>query len=509
MGHTHSIPPIENIIKVMPSKSLNEFITKPLQLSAKTWPPTQVTYLDEYLKTLGCRTIVHESHYIDRDYMADLAAFYSRSLRNYPNFCRRLHFFKQEFDLDAWQKIVAAATPDKLLDIESELNNGYLGYIVLRPLEGCPIGRTVLRPFPQITDQIERQRFFGATKRFRAHLAGFKLSVHGLPFQQQDQGVSACATTALWSSLQKIAPMERCMPPTPADITEAASRYLLTGRALPSGGLGIQQMCEAIRISGFEPVLITSVGLNADRGQLLTYLRSEFAPVLCIQPISDSSDGHAVCLTGAELGPMIPITDPNIFYHEEASRVTGLYLHDDRLGPYARANLSTLTVDGGKLATSLSIQFPGETDKDLWEQSKLIIMLVPVPAKLRLNVNRMLEIGRVVAQAIGVTLHNEGISVVLKARYALAVKYRESVSTFGLSEAGNYELLCSVVMPRYLGVIEICSDKEPIADLLLDTTETEPNPSQLAFILRAHTLKDEAILRLQAIAEAMDVRFIV
>ena len=44
---------------------------------------------------------------------------------------------------------------------------------------------------------------------------------------------------------------------------------LRTGRALPSEGLTVQQICEATRAAGLQPVLIPSVSLDHDRAQLL------------------------------------------------------------------------------------------------------------------------------------------------------------------------------------------------------------------------------------------------
>src|SRR5262245_44241428 len=71
---------------------------KPAGLIEGTWPPTQVTYIGAYLQRLGCKTVVIERHYIDRDYIHDHALLYSRSLRAYPNYCYRLHFFHESFD---------------------------------------------------------------------------------------------------------------------------------------------------------------------------------------------------------------------------------------------------------------------------------------------------------------------------------------------------------------------------------------------------------------------------
>ena len=130
------------------------------------------------------------------------------------------------------------------------LQDAYLGFSVIRPLPGSPLGRTVVATFgPE--EGSGRRREFGGSRKYAVHLGGFELHVDGLAFQQQDQGVSACATIALWSAIHRVAPMEGIPAMTPAQITEAASRYYLPGgRSLPSQGLTVNQMCEAIRAGG-------------------------------------------------------------------------------------------------------------------------------------------------------------------------------------------------------------------------------------------------------------------
>ena len=169
--------------------------------------------------------------------------------------------------------------------VERELARQYLGFMVIKPLPGSPIGRTVLRTFDRDVPGGQR-REFTAIRRYTVSLAGLSLSVRGLAFQQQDQGVSACATTALWSALQRTAPLEHLSSPTPAQITEAASRYmLLGGRALPSEGLHFDQLCEAVRATGLAPVLLTSISPREDRAHMATYLRSGLPVLLGIRPM--------------------------------------------------------------------------------------------------------------------------------------------------------------------------------------------------------------------------------
>ena len=129
---------------------------------------------------------------------------------------------------------------------------------------------------------------------------------------------------------------------TPAQITEAATRYYLPGgRALPSEGLTVNQLCEAIRASGLAPIVIPATSPEIDRAQLLGYMRSGLAPVLAAETLS-TREGHAVCAVGVKIGAVKPQTDMSLAYRDGATALEGLYLHDDRLGPYASADIYNL-----------------------------------------------------------------------------------------------------------------------------------------------------------------------
>ena len=475
-------PPSQSVgVQALPADFASLFPPPP-GLLEDTWPPTQLTYLGVYLSSLGCKTVVSESHYIDRDYIHDMALFYSRSLRCYPNFCQRLHFFTEDFDLEAWKRMVGDT--DNYVEKTQVLQKAYLGYCVVRPLPGSPIGRTVLVTFGPTTPTDTRS--FDAVRDYDVHLGGFKLTIRGLAFQQQDQGVSACATTALWSSLNKVAQLEDLAIPTPAEITQAASRYLLAeGRALPSEGLNINQICEAIRGSGLQPLVSRSVSFAQDCAQLHGYIRSGLAPVLAIQPVQGGS-AHAVCAVGLKIGEVAPQTTPTLNYRDAATSVRAVYIHDDRLGPYASAALSPWTIPATatsptKIATGLLIQWPDKVDA---EQSILLAIIVPMPHKLRMSISRVRWFGLALAQAVGTMFTEFAKQVVFGCRYQVATAYRSEAHQLGLSESGLYLLSCETVLSRYIGLIEFSIKEEPLFDVLLDATETRANPSILAFVRR-------------------------
>jgi hypothetical protein len=452
------------------------------RLSVQSRPPLQLTYFGQYLSQLNCKTIVIEDHYVDRDYIDDVALFYARSLRAYPNYCYRLHFFAEAFDQERWRSHVVESDSAKREQARLSLQKAYLGFSEIRPLAGAPIGRSVLQTFPERTASGET-RNFGAVRQYTVDLAGFKLVILGLAFQQQDQGVSACATTALWSSMHRVADLEGLRVPTPANITEAASRYVLEdGRSLPSAGLSIYQICEATRAAGLAPLLIQGVSLEHDRAQILAYCSSGFPPVLAVQPLN-GNDGHAVCAVGTKMGQILPATDPNLNYRDAASAVRGVYIHDDRLGPYASATLGSYTLPGGEIRTSLTIHWPGEPVE--FTEAILKAIIIPVPPKLRLTAARMrAPLAAAIAQATAQILPQFKGVVTMNCFFLRGSSYRERAFTYSLSQDGLYTLLCGITFSRYIGVIEIAAPDGPLVDALLDATETQANPSVLVCVRR-------------------------
>lgn len=471
------------VLPVESAEEISRLFPAPAGMVQDVWPPVQLTYLSAYLEQTRCATVLIEDHYVDRDYVEDMAIFYARSLRAYPPYCQRMHFFSESFDETTWRDLLVRANGGEAEKVRQWLQDAYLGFSVIRPLPGSPLGRTVVATFgPE--EGGGRRREFGGIRKYVVHLGGFELHVDGLAFQQQDQGVSACATIALWSAIHRVAPMEGLPAMTPAQITEAASRYYLPGgRSLPSQGLTVNQMCEAIRAGGLAPIVIPATSPERDRAQLLGYMRSGLAPVLAAETLS-TQEGHAVCAVGVKIGAVKPQTDMSLAYRDGATSLEGLYLHDDRLGPYASADIYSLTVAENSstkttLKTALRIRWPGSEDEE--DHLLLRAIVVPVPAKIRLTVARMRSLGLPIANATGILLSR---TVNLECRYDMASSYRARAFQFDLTDNGAYSLAHGLVLSRYVGLIELSDDEGPLLDILLDSTETVANPSVLACVVR-------------------------
>ena len=153
----------------------------------------QVRYLLGYLGRLQAKTIVVEKKYIDRDFLEDFAGYYVRCFADYPRTCARLHFFDTSVSREAFDSVLQG-TPQEV-SIE-DLRKSYLGFIVVKPLPETIVGRTCLKTYGNADG---KHREYPTTQRCTAHLFGIDLEVWSVDFQEQDQVVAACATSALWS----------------------------------------------------------------------------------------------------------------------------------------------------------------------------------------------------------------------------------------------------------------------------------------------------------------------
>ena len=448
----------------------------------------QLRYVQNYAQELGCRSLTVEENYIDRDYIEDHSVFYSKSLYPYPNYCRRIHFFSEDVERlrEELQKIVELGIRDGEVAYRQACRDfssrAYLGFSVIKPLHGSPVGRTVLRCYPDVpTDPAAGwRRDFSGTRLYSVHLLGVELSVRGLAFQQQDIGVSACATTAVWSALQKMREHEDISPVTPAQITSLAAKHSLPfGRTMPSEGLSIDQMCQAVQAVGVSPNVFRADRIEDTRGYLYSALKSGLAPVLILKK---GNSYHAVTPVGMKIRVPHQQTLIATETDDHAGDLLGLYTHDDRLGAYLRAPLTAANDGTPTLALPLRPPTPGT---EAWTVTHV---LVPIHSKIRLSLAVLRQLALQLAaathrvrEAIGQNLPPGFIqdpTIAFETWIVRATKYVESafLGTKNLVPQRIFDFCENMTMARYLGVVRLTASYFDPIDVLIDTTSTEKNP---------------------------------
>lgn len=450
----------------------------------------QINCVHQEVEALGCQSVAIENHYIDRDYIEEHSHFYSKSLYPYDNWCRRVHFFSlNETQLKAELSQVRAIGHQngeneyrrKCREFSDE---HYLGFSVIKPLSGSPVGRTVLK-CPKLAVPGDKRWQFDCIRSYKVHLAGIELTINGLAFQQQDVGVSACATTALWSSLQKTREFDEIFPATPAQITLLATqRSLPFGRPMPSEGLTVDQMCQVVQALGASPVLFRAQNSTETIRLLYSAITSGFAPVLIISSDVPDTAGqsHAVTVTGMEINSAkLP---GNKKWRDGSEFLSAVFVHDDRLGPYLRAPI-------GDDSKTIELSF----EKPKYQKWKLTHLLIPMHAKIRLSftdlqsiaskiIGHLEEALRVLAEKSGQQPSDSVFE--LQIRILQAHKYHESLflgsPKLSLEDIEKFNQV--VTLSKYVGLVRINHPAIGELDVVVDTTSPLKNLHCLVVVAR-------------------------
>jgi len=336
----------------------------------------RVSYLLDYLREIGAKTIVVEEEYVDGDYLDDYASFYVKCFEDYPKRCKRLHFFAVETSSAQFLQIVTNRAEGT---ITRAFADAYLGFVVARPLPKAVIGRTILKTYPSASGR----RNYTCTKMYRANLFGLELQIESLAYQEQDRALAACATVALWACFQKDRDLFQSLSPTPATITRSANTVLEDARPFPSQGLKIEQICNAIAAVGLEPEVI-EVKPGIPLVSLLYGYLQLGAPVLLVVRIPDVGL-HALTLTGFSLNPgavlLLEGADPGKTPPLVGLRIDEFYAHDDQVGPFSRLKVIPPT------AVGQTVKFAGGWPNELTP----VAIIIPLYTKIRLGYLEVLK----------------------------------------------------------------------------------------------------------------------
>ncbi len=301
------------------------------------------------------------------------------------------------------------------------------------------------------------------------------------------------------------------MIPSPIDITNVAARKLpLETRALPSRGLNPNQMAQAIRDVGLEPLFIEiKADANAHyftKSTVYSYIRSKIPVILGIDLVDicttqrDSYengmllDRHAVTVTGYSL---IKKSDPkpldSFNFLLNASRIDKLYVHDDQVGPFARIEfedmlVSWLTKDNNKLSgNSLSTSWNSRNYKENGKVKGVVkFVLVPVYNKIRIPfeyIHDMIVIFDKLIELLrqkGLLPYEERIiwDIYLKTTNKLKIDLAEN----GNIAADEKLNILTMAMPRFIWRTSAIIKDKNILDLFFDATDIEQGQVFLAAI---------------------------
>jgi hypothetical protein len=454
--------------------------------SCGTAPVEQVRYLARYCTALGAKSLVVERLYVDRHFMDEYALYYSTVFASPGNSVERVHVFSCDLTDEGLGRFFARALEcvSGKDEVERELQPHYCGFIAVRPIPSVPIGRTILTPLRRDTVWVDQQPH-------TVHLGNIGLEVAGIPFQQQDIGVGACATAALWAALAPVSRLDGRRAPTPAEITETAARHLAAvGRSLPArAGLTVVQLSDAIRAAGFAPEHIQVIGKpEMFAFALATYVRSGI-PVLL--ELRNADGGHAMTAVGYRLATSshrefeAPV--PTV-----SRRLSRVFVHDDRMGPYARATLVPLPATANSIeGVALEIAFDDQPGVPP-ERWLVASGLVPVYPKLRLPAESLFDLlwkHDFLIMNVAGAARVAGLEA--ECRYERAGSYLAGLA--GRVPWPDPTFIRRVALSRWCAVVQWQEQGRPLVEFVYDTTDIVRPASQGTEFLRAIVSLDPAL----------------
>ncbi|UXH79053.1 hypothetical protein [Roseateles amylovorans] len=297
-------------------------------------------HVAQHLRKIGAQALLVQESVRDPDFLAEHEAFYSKQHRVISRLCVRLHAFAAPAPAPVTDEAQAARSVLDFLDTLPEPDRQYLGFVTIRPLRHAPIGASILLP--------SLEADVTCYEHFPVHIAGRDFQVCGTPYLQQDNAVGACAQASIWIALRTQMKRVGNTAYNPADLTRAATRYMAIDRVFPGRqGLVIEQMLEAIRSSGHDPLTLTCepalpTMIPSAAGvieQAMPYLESGLPVIATLVP---PGGGHAVVCIGRQLAAQpvsstVRIVTPlGIAYRVASDWVEALIIHNDNTGPYMR-----------------------------------------------------------------------------------------------------------------------------------------------------------------------------
>ena len=407
----------------------------------------QADYLLRYLMKLDSKTCVIETNYIDKDFLIDYQSFYCRSFDEISKITSRIHFFSMDFSSDQLEDTLVNSDESFM----RKLNETYLGFIIIRPIKGSKgqpiIGRTLLKTYPP-----EGKRHF-VTSKYYPSLFGIELNLDSLPFQAKDEGVSACATIALWSALHPLRDLFEITRHAPAEITERSTTIPNIDRRFPQNGLTIEQIVNYIRIIGLDMEVIRP-SKNDDYTQtaLKAYLDAGL-PILAALNLEKSGFQyplkHAVAISGYKI--------------DKNNDIEELYVHDDVVGPYCNVKK-----DG--TLSNWDYEWKARGFKITLDK-----LLVPIHPKIRTVFWRMYTEYNGIRKKTLEELERQGeksndhdVELLLMT----SRKYKEYILKNKKFE--NKASILMLSLPKFVWIVRFLEKGQPAKDIVYDSTSVYP-----------------------------------
>ncbi|MBX9779605.1 MAG: hypothetical protein K2X26_04630 [Chitinophagaceae bacterium] len=394
-----------------------------------------------------------ETSYIDKLYRDTYYYYYSSKLKHYSRETIRLTFFSSEISIPQFYTNEG----------QKALQEGFLGFAVLRPTPQNIFGRNVLNP--KIFERNESYHI--CTACFEICVYGTKIIVHGFPHSSQDAEFMVCAETTLWSLLEyfstRYAEYHPVLPKTIHQILSVTSMQ----RQVPSSGLTALQISYALKELGFGVKnYINILDLTPDFKTIIKiYIESGIPVVVAIK--NEKGIAHVFNISGRTgyqnkgFGYTVLETLSNeinlLNYYESPASYLAM---DDNLTPY-----STISLDNPAC----------NYESENWEDCKIVAAIIPLHRRIYKDAQKAQTSA---IQHLKWLAQNNNLpgDLVLRLLLSSSRSFKNSIAQNPDLPPDIKTLILSVDMPKFvwiaeLGTPESYSVGKATGMILMDATE--------------------------------------
>lgn len=402
------------------------------------------------------KCVAVEREYIDKDYRDTFSHFHSKRFSTPNSRCLRLHFFDQP--------ITRTSLKEASVDVvkSAALNKNYLGYSVIRPTKPNCIGRTLLTPASRGSASA-----YASLCREKVSILGTELEIAGFPFISQDSDVTVCAESALWMILRYFSNRYHLYPEIyPFQVVNLTRDYSL-GRLVPSIGLHVWQMAEALRSIGRPPLIYTRrvSGDSSFEHLLYTYIESGI-------PVLAGTKDHVVVAFGHRSSFTANLPGSETIYSSQFN--DAFVVNDDNHVPYQLVQRTGVVSGAGAQASKY-------TFKDI------VDFIVPMPEKVFLPaedfqtvVTAILESSAFGYKVLSPSL--KGSRLVLRLFLTTGKSFKRHLGGRKMGHAMVEDMYRNIPLPHFVWVCEISNidafgRHEVCGEILWDATRNAREPN--------------------------------
>lgn len=397
-----------------------------------------------------------EFPYVDKLYRDCYYHYYSSKLKAYERDCIRLSFFSKEISLNDFYSEQAV----------KDLQNNFLGFIVLRPTAPRMIGRNILRP--NIFNK--RLAYNLIITHGKAAVNGVKLTVEGFPHASQDGEMMVCAETTVWSILEYFSskyPDYRSL--LPSEINKILSSTSMQ-RQLPSKGLSALQVSFALKELGFGTRILSEGAETYKKEELFKIIQMYVeSGIPVVAAVGNTEVKHVMNIVGrTEFKPLRANKIVAALKLKSGAEIYDYYdqdaeylVIDDNLPPYSEIHLD----DPGCNYVRLN--------DDRWKGCKIFGAIVPLHRKIYMEINKAQQAAFEVLKAID---GEETLpSLFLRTFLTSSRSYKHYITQSNLDMTVK-TVLVNIDMPKFVYVAELSTTDllaktEACGLILIDATE--------------------------------------